>query len=140
MPSEYPIMIPRVLTQRARLFRSFGVINSQFWSILTHCLQYSRSVICDFAVFADNFWQITTPSGWQRIELRQHLFLSKDDGCKHGEKSIIWLKEAILDDFSDFLSKFSHFHLITHLEWPPNVGFEISVRYRIRKSSDNPLE
>ena len=59
----------------------------------------------------DNFLRVTTPGGCQSIDLRQTLILSKDDGLEGGKKSMIWLNEAILTDFSGCWSKFSHFYL-----------------------------
>ena len=69
-------------------------------------------------LFADNLLRVTTPGGCQSIEQRQTVILSKDDGLKGGKKFMIWFNEAILGDFSDFWSKFSHFHLIIILDWP----------------------
>ena len=68
-------------------------------------------------LFRDDFLRVTTPGSCQSTELRQTLILRKDDVLKGGKKSMIWLNEAILADFSDCWSKFSHFYLI-HLDWP----------------------
>ena len=69
-------------------------------------------------LFRDDFLRVTTPGSCQSTELRQTLILRKDDVLKGGKKSMIWLNEAILADFSDCWSKFSHFHLIIDLDWP----------------------
>ena len=67
-------------------------------------------------LFRDDFLRVTTPGSCQSTELRQTLILRKDDVLKGGKKSMIWLNEVILADFSDCWSKFSHFHLIIHLD------------------------
>jgi len=69
-------------------------------------------------LFRDDFLRVTTPGSCQSTELRQILILRKDGVLKGGKKSMIWLNEAILADFSDCWSKFSQFHLIIDLEWP----------------------
>ena len=63
-------------------------------------------------LFRDDFLRVTTPGSCQSTELIQTLILRKDDVLKGGKKSMIWLNEEILADFSDCWSKLSHFHLI----------------------------
>ena len=69
-------------------------------------------------LFRDDLLRVTTHGSCQSTKPRQTLMLRKDDVLKGGEKSMIWLNEAILADFTDCWSKFSHFHLIINLDWP----------------------